>query len=170
MIDREYCRMMAAYNRWMNERVYALCAGLDDADRRRDMGAFFRSVDGTLNHLLWADLIWLSRFTGRPAPTTRIDEPVHDDFRELRSAREALDREILDWAEGIDPDWLGSPFTWTTATDGSEHTRPAWMLVAHYFQHQVHHRGQLTTLLMQLGQDPGVTDLPFMPAEDRPHA
>lgn len=167
MIDREYCRTQADYNHWMNERLYALCAALDDAERRRDLGAFFRSVDGTLNHLLWADLIWLSRFTGRPAPTTRIDEPVCADFASLRAARESLDREIDDWAAAIDEDWLAAPFTWTTSTDGSEHTRPAWLLVVHYFQHQVHHRGQLTTLLMQLGHDPGVTDLPFMPGAGR---
>lgn len=164
MIDREYCRTLAAYNRWMNERIYTLCANLADEERRRDLGAFFRSIDGTLNHLLWGDLIWLSRFTGRPAPTTRIDEPIHADFDSLRSAREGLDREILEWAETIDAEWLAAPFTWTASTDGSGHTQPAWLLVTHFFQHQTHHRGQVTTLLMQLGHDPGVTDLPYMPA------
>jgi len=163
MIDREYCRLLATYNQWMNQRIYGICADLDDAERRRDLGAFFRSIDGTLNHLLWADLMWLGRFTGRPAPTTGIDEPVHADFAALQSAREALDQEILDWAEAMDEDWLAGSFTWTTSTDGSEHTRPTWLLVTHFFQHQVHHRGQLTTLLMQLGHDPGVTDLPFLP-------
>lgn len=165
MIDREYCRLNADYNQWMNERVYALCAEIDDAERRRDVGAFFRSIDGTLNHLLWADLMWFGRFIGRPTPATRIDEPVHDDFDTLRAARAEHDREILDWAQTIDADWLAAPFTWTTSTDGSEHSRPAWTLVAHFFQHQIHHRGQLTTLLMQLGHDPGVTDLPFMPSQ-----
>lgn len=170
MIDREYCTTMAAYNRWMNERLYALCANLDDAHRQRDMGAFFGSIHGTLNHLLWGDLMWLSRFTGRPRPETAIDEPVHDDFADLRNAREAVDRDILDWVATIDEDWLAAPFTWTTSTDGSEHTGPAWLLVTHFFQHQIHHRGQLTTLLMQLGHDPGVTDLPFMAEADATHA
>lgn len=164
MIDRDYCTTMARYNQWMNERLYALCLQIDDAERRRDLGAFFRSIHGTLNHLLWADLMWLGRFTGRPKPSTRIDEPVHDDFGELRGAREAVDAEILEWVETIDVDWLGAPFTWISGTDRSERTQPAWLLVVHFFQHQTHHRGQLTTLLMQLGHDPGVTDLPWMPA------
>jgi len=164
MIDREYCSTMAHYNEWMNRRLYALCAELDDAERRRDLGAFFRSIHGTLNHLLWADLMWLSRFTGRPRPTTRIDEPVHDDFDTLRQDRALVDREILGWTDTIDAAWLAAPFTWVSGTDRNERTRPAWLLVVHLFQHQVHHRGQLTTLLMQLGRDPGVTDLPWMPA------
>ena len=164
MIDREYCRTLAQYNQWMNERLYGLCARIDDAERRRDMGAFFRSIHGTLNHLLWADLVWLSRFTGRPRPATAIDEPVHEDFDELRRARESVDAEILAWVEAVEDEWLAAPFTWVSGVDGTERTRPAWVLVTHFFQHQVHHRGQLTTLLMQLGHDPGVTDLPWMPA------
>ncbi|MDX1609050.1 MAG: DinB family protein [Halofilum sp. (in: g-proteobacteria)] len=163
MIDREYCVTLARYNRWMNERLYAICAGIDDATRRRDMGAFFRSIHGTLNHLLWGDLVWLSRFTGRERPATAIDEPVHDDFETLRVARASVDAEILDWARRIDPEWLAAPFTWFSGVDRSEHKQPAWILVTHLFQHQVHHRGQLTTLLMQLGHDPGVTDLPWLP-------
>ena len=164
MIDRDYGRLLARYNRWMNERLYSVCARIDDRERKRDLGAFFRSVHGTLNHLLWADLMWLSRFTGRPRPSTRIDEPLHDDFDELRRTRDAVDAEIFDWVETLEPDWLARPFTWVSGTDRSERTLPAWTLVVHFFQHQTHHRGQLTTLLMQLGHDPGVTDLPWMPA------
>lgn len=163
MIDREYCQTLARYNRWMNERLYALCADVDDAERRRDRGAFFGSIHGTLNHLLWVDHMWLHRFTGRPRPTTRIDEPVHDDFDELRRAREETDTEIDAWVADIDEEWLAAPFTWTSGIDKTEHTLPAWVLVTNLFQHQVHHRGQLTTLLSQLGLDYGITDLAFMP-------
>lgn len=167
MIDQPYCQLLARYNRWMNERLYALCADIDDAERRQDRGAFFGSIHGTLNHLLWADHMWLSRFTGRPKPATRIDEPVHDDFDELRRAREATDDEIDDWVAGIDDDWLAGPLIWTSGIDGRERNLPAWVAVTHFFQHQVHHRGQLTTLLSQLGLDYGITDLPFMPGVER---
>lgn len=166
MIDRDYCQTMARYNQWMNDRLYDLCAGIDDAERRRDRGAFFGSIHGTLNHLLWADHMWLHRFTGRPKPVTRIDEPVHDDFDELRAARTATDTEIHDWAATLDADWLAAPFTWASSTSKTERTQPAWLLAVHFFQHQVHHRGQLTTLLAQLGHDYGVTDLPWMPGAE----
>jgi uncharacterized damage-inducible protein DinB len=112
----------------MNERLYELCAGLPDTERQRDRGAFFKSVHSTLNHLLYGDRAWMSRFTGRD----------------------------LGWREPADE------FTYTRI-DGRTRTLPAWLLVAHMFNHQTHHRGQLTTLLSQLGVDPGATDLPWLP-------
>ncbi|HKJ88315.1 MAG TPA: DinB family protein [Gammaproteobacteria bacterium] len=163
MVDPEYCRTMAHYNQWMNERIYAACAGIPDADRRRDLGAFFGSLHGTLNHLVWGDGVWMSRFTGRPRPPGGPADEQCADFAELRAAREALDGEILAWAEGIDAAWLDGELSWTSGIDGTTRSRPAWVLAAHLFNHQTHHRGQATALMMQLGVDPGVTDLPWMP-------
>jgi uncharacterized damage-inducible protein DinB len=163
MIDTDYARTMAAYNRWMNQRLYALCRGIPDSERRRDRGAFFKSIHGTLNHLIYGDLAWLSRFTGEPAEVPPLGTELFDDFDALSSARTALDSRLLAWAGGLRNDWLQAPFTYTSKVDGSQRTRPAWLLVVHLFNHQTHHRGQLTTLLHQLGHDPGVTDLPFMP-------
>jgi len=158
MIDRHYCLLMAGHNRWMNQRLYALCAELPDADRRADRGAFFKSVHGTMHHLLSGDRAWLNRFRGLPA------EPLADDatFESLRAARDALDQEILEWAGSVDAAWLAADFSYRSWFSGA-HTRPAWTLVVHLFNHQAHHRGQLTTLLSQLGLDPGVTDLPMLP-------
>ncbi|MFA9462232.1 DinB family protein [Thiohalorhabdus sp. Cl-TMA] len=163
MIDREYCLTMARYNRWMNERIYERCTEIPEADRRRDLGAFFGSIHGTLNHLLWGDGVWMSRFTDRPRPEGGAADEQFSDFRALRTAREALDGEILAWAEGVDAAWLRGEVSWTSGIDGATRSRPAWILAAHVFNHQTHHRGQVTTLMMQLGYDPGVTDLPWMP-------
>lgn len=163
MIDRDYCVTLARYNRWMNERLYAACADIPDVDRKRDLGAFFGSLHATLNHLLWADGVWLSRFTGRPRPAGGPAAEQHADFDELRAARAAMDDEILAWAEGVDASWLASELTWTSGADGATRSRPAWVLAVHLFNHQTHHRGQATTLMRQLGVDPGVTDLPWMP-------
>jgi len=157
---------MARYNRWMNGRIYAACAVIPEDERRRDMGAFFGSIHGTLNHLLWGDTVWMSRFTGRQRPVGGPAEEMYADFDELRSAREAMDAEILDWAEGIDEEWLARELSWTSGVDATTRTQPIWFLAAHLFNHQTHHRGQLTTLLMQLGNDPGVTDLPWLPGMD----
>jgi uncharacterized damage-inducible protein DinB len=163
VIDPAYCRLLARYNRWMNQRLYAACAGLDDAQRKQDRGAFFGSIHGTLNHLLVGDTAWMNRFTGQPLGGLHARAELHADFRDLRAARERLDAEILDWAAAIRQSWLEADFTYTSMVDGGSHTRPAWQLVTHLFNHQTHHRGQLTTLLFQLGIDPGVTDLPAMP-------
>lgn len=161
---------MAAYNRWMNERVYAACAPIPDAERKRDRGAFFKSIHGTLNHLLFGDRAWLGRFLGadRNDPSGRFYAPrtdaiLFEDFDALRAERAWLDEEIARWAAGLTETWLAADFTWTSGIDGKTRTFPAWLLVTHMFNHQTHHRGQLTTLLSQLGIDPGATDLPWMP-------
>jgi uncharacterized damage-inducible protein DinB len=153
---------MAAYNEWMNQRLYALCAEIPDAVRKQDRGAFFRSIHGTLNHLLFGDRIWMGRFTDQPFPA-RIGEELYSDFNQLRQERERTDRQIRDWTQQLSPEWLRQPFTYTSGVDGKTRTLATWVLVTHLFNHQTHHRGQLTTLLSQLGYDPGVTDLPWLP-------
>ena len=163
MIDADYCRTLAEYNRWMNERIYALCTRLPEEERRRDRGAFFASIHGTLNHLVYADVTFLSRFTGDPEEAPPLGVELYADFTELAQVREQLDQRLLGWASGLDETWLRSPFTYTSKVDGLTRTLPAWLLAVHLFNHQAHHRGQLTTLLSQMGHDPGITDLPFMP-------
>lgn len=162
MSAAEHYALMARYNRWMNGKLYAICAGIPDAERKRDRGAFFRSIHGTLNHLLFGDTVWMGRFQKRDIPTTIIME-MHADFGELRAAREAMDARIIDWTLTLTPQWLAAPFRFTSNVDRKTRTLPASALVAQLFNHQTHHRGQLTTLLMQYGIDPGVTDIPFLP-------
>jgi len=152
----------ARYNQWMNEKTYAVCAGIDDGERRRDRGAFFKSIHGTLNHLLFGDRAWMGRLTGRPYPNAPMGVDLYDDFQELRTARAAMDQDILDWTAGLTEAWLCEPLTWTSGVDGLTRTRPRWLLASHLFNHQTHHRGQLTTLLCQMGYGVGPTDLPWM--------
>lgn len=164
MITPDYARLMAAYNGWMNLRLYAACASIADDERKRDRGAFFKSIHGTLNHLLYGDRSWMSRFLGRDLGWKGPADELYADFGELRRAREELDRVIVQCAAGITPAWLSEDFTYTSKIDGRRRTLKAWVLVSHMFNHQTHHRGQLTTLLSQPGIDPGVTDLPWLPA------
>ena len=162
MITSEYCSTMAAYNRWMNERLYALCAGLSDQERKEDRGAFFKSIHSTLNHILVIELALLARFAGTPINIEFGVDP-YEDFDELRSAREELDQRIAEWAADITPELLSEPHTFVSKVDGASHTMPAWILATQLFNHATHHRGQITTLLSQMGLDIGTTDLPFMP-------
>lgn len=154
---------LAEYNHWMNQKLYAICADIPDAKRKEDLGAFFRSIHGTLNHILIGDRLWMGRFTQQPF-VAKLDQELYADFDELRRERDRTDRDILHWATQLSTDWLAAPFTFTSVSRAESYTRPAWLLVTHFFNHQTHHRGQLTTLLTQLGYDPGVTDLPYTPA------
>lgn len=163
MIDPTLYRTFARYNAWMNNKLYRACGDIDDGERKRDRGAFFGSIHSTLNHLLFGDRMWMKRFTGRPYETRPVGQDLFDDYSALRQAREEMDHDILDWTEGLTAEWLAGDITWTSGIDGRARSRPCWLLVSHMFNHQTHHRGQVTTLLSQSGIDIGVTDLPWMP-------
>jgi uncharacterized damage-inducible protein DinB len=159
----QLARLMAAYNRWMNERLYAVCGELSDAERRQDRGAFFRSIHGTLNHLLLADNLWLSRFGERPFEVRSLDQELCADFGALRSEREATDRRIDAWVSGLNDATLAAELQYTSLARPGVKRVPTWIAVTHFFNHHAHHRGQLTTLLSQCGKDYGVTDVIGVP-------
>ena len=108
MISVEYCRLLARYNRWMNERLVAALDALPDAERKRDRDAFFGSIHRTLDHIVWADLTWLGRFTGTPHGVPAYGADVHGDFAALARAREDADRDVLGWAGALSDAWLAS--------------------------------------------------------------
>lgn len=163
MIDVEYVRLLSRYNRWMNERLYAAASTLTDAERKTDRRAFFGSIHRTLAHLLWADRVWLGRFVGSPHPVAAYGADEHPGFAELAREREQADLAILDWAGRLTDAWLGSTLEYRAASDGKLRRLPAWIAASHLFNHGTHHRGQVTTLLMQAGVDPGATDLAALP-------
>jgi uncharacterized damage-inducible protein DinB len=160
---RNQFQLMARYNQWMNRKLYAVCAGIADEKRRQDLGAFFKSIHGTLNHLLYGDRSWMGRFVGQPFKVTVIGQDLYADFADLRRERELTDETIVAWSQTLDPQWLNSDFEYTSNVDGKTRVLPTWVLVMHMFNHQTHHRGQVTTLMKQLGHDPGETDVPWMP-------
>ncbi len=167
MIENGYARRMARYNRWQNDNLYGSAERLADAERRRDRSAFFGSIHGTLAHLLWGDLAWMHRFdpSSPPAPA-RPDNAgftgLWPEWLELRRHRTAFDDGIVSWADGLTSEWLADDLTWTSSDGKRTSTAPKWMLVAHMFNHQTHHRGQLHCLLTQAGVRPGDTDLTLL--------
>ena len=164
----EYARVLARYNRWMNDKLYAVAEALTDAERKQDRGAFFGSIHRTLNHLLLADRVWLGRLTGTaledgemgPGGIRTLDQELYQDFDELRRERAKTDAEIEAFVAGLTEDKLSGNLRYLRR--GVVNEFPLWHAIAQLFNHQTHHRGQVTTLLMQAGRDPGVTDLVAM--------
>lgn len=164
MISVDYVRTMAAYGTWMNSRLMQACTAIPAEDRSRDLGAFFKSLHGTLDHILWADLIWMSRFGGTEAPKPAGEALFCPDWEDLVARRAEADAHIAHWAaQTVTAEWLAAPLSWVTRFNPARWSQPAWVAVTHMFNHATHHRGQATTLMMQLGVDPGVTDLPALP-------
>ena len=159
----EHARLLAEYNAWMNGKLYAACAALSDEERKLDRGAFFRSIHGTLNHLLLADSVWMGRFEGRPFAFRSLDQELYTSFDELWTQRTQLDERISAWVAGLSDAALAGKLQFTSAITKRTHAPALWKVVAHFFNHQTHHRGQLTALLSQAGVDYGVTDLFLLP-------
>jgi uncharacterized damage-inducible protein DinB len=154
---------MTEYNRWMNEKVYAACATLSDEERKRDRGAFFKSIHATLNHLVWADNSWLARFERRTWATAPLGQDTFTDFEALRAARAEMDEELLAWGRSVTPEWLNGSMTLVSKIYRFTQDHPRWVLVTQMFNHQTHHRGQVHAMLTAAGVDVGPTDLPVLP-------
>ncbi|MFA7241130.1 MAG: DinB family protein [Sulfuricellaceae bacterium] len=151
------------YNQWINRKLFSVCEAIPDSDRKKDMGAFFRSIHGTFNHLLVADRLWMSRFANSPFDFQALDQELFSDFVELRAEREITDQAISRWIRSLTEAELGATITYTSVVMGKELKFSLADALLHFFHHQTHHKGQLTTLISQLGYDFGVTDLICMP-------
>jgi len=140
-------RMFAAYNAWCNERLYDAAATLTDADYRADRGAFFKSLHGTLNHLLVGDRIWMNRFTGEGELPNSLDAILYDDFAHLRAARRAEDMRISRYIGGLTDADLSRTIRYRTFSNPANIEQQLAPALDHFFNHQTHHRGQAHALL-----------------------
>jgi uncharacterized damage-inducible protein DinB len=161
MIDKTYLTTMAKYNSWQNRSLYTAAATLSDDARRQERGAFFGSIHTTLNHLLWADKTWLARFTGGPlfAVSSKDGLSLYKDFGELKRERDATDTAIENWARDLDPQWLEGDLFWFSGLLNRDVSMNKKHLVAHFFNHETHHRGQVHAMLTMAGAKPEDTDL-----------
>jgi len=140
----------AGYNAWCNERLYDAAAKVSDADYRRDRGAFFKSLHGTLNHLLLGDVIWMQRFTGEGMLPKTLDEILHDDFATLRAERRAMDDRISRYVGGLSEADLARPIRYRTFVNPVGIEQVLAPALDHFFNHQTHHRGQAHALLSSI--------------------
>ncbi|OJA04881.1 DinB family protein [Halomonas sp. QHL1] len=163
--------LMASYNHWMNAKVYDAASKLSAAELTQERGAFFGSIFGTLNHIAVADTIWLKRFATHPSSTARtlavmidlptperLDHVMFDDLVGLKAHRQWLDTVIINWVAALTDDDLSTMLSYHN-TKGVASKRHYSSLIVHFFNHQTHHRGQVSTLFSQAGVDIGITDM-----------
>ncbi len=166
MIDAAYVQMMARYNAWQNRWVFAAVDGVSAADREADRGLFWGSMRATLSHLMWGDLMWMSRFDGGEGPSRPLTETGNAyGWPELFAERPMLDARIAAWAADVREDALQGDLVWWSGAAQRELAKPYAMCVVHFFNHQTHHRGQVHAALTALGVKTDDTDIPFMPEE-----
>jgi uncharacterized damage-inducible protein DinB len=143
--------MVAGYNAWANGRIYEAAAQLPDSDYRANHGAFFKSLHGTLNHLLAGDRIWMKRFTRDGDAPSALDVILCETLPDLWAARQREDRRICDFADGLDDAALRQRFRYTTITNPATVEQELGAALDHFFNHQTHHRGQAHCILSMIG-------------------
>ncbi|WP_170769694.1 DinB family protein [Ruegeria lacuscaerulensis] len=167
MITAAYVQEMARYNRWQNSQLKEFFSALTTEELNRERGAFFGSILGTANHLLWGDWIWMSRFDGGEGPDGGIPEStaICADVDEWVALRDVVDARIEGWVTSLKDEALSGPFTWFSAAKQADVTKPYAQCVMHFFNHQTHHRGQIHKMLTETGSAAPVSDLVFLPQE-----
>jgi len=159
---RDHFDLFARYNHWANQTLYSAVATLPPEEIGRDRNGFFRSILGTLNHILVGDRIWLARMRGEEYGWFRsLDQTLHSDFIELREARETTDRCILDLVPALP---LAGDLAYANSR-GEPCSVPRSLVLGHFFNHQTHHRGQVHGMLSQAGANPPALDLLYFPRD-----
>ena len=151
--------MFAGYNSWANARIYEAAALLTDTDYRADRGAFFKSMHGTLNHMVVADRIWMHRFTGTGDAPTALNAILYDDFASLGAARRAEDARIARYIDGLSDADFARPLRYRTIVNPATIEQELSPALDHFFNHQTHHRGQAHGLLTAITGDAPSLDL-----------
>ena len=165
-MDCAYFRRFARYNAWANRQLYDACAALDVDEFHRPRPAFFGSISRTLNHILAGDRVWLSRFERTALDVTSLDQVLHAEFAALRRAREAEDARITAYAAGLNDGVLDGVLEYHSMTGGKTRAPLRWA-IAHFFNHQTHHRGQAHCLLSATPVGPPPLDLIYFLREDQ---
>ncbi|MDW4496400.1 DinB family protein [Sulfitobacter sp. D35] len=168
MIAPGYVVTMARYNAWQNGQITQAFKTMHAADLYVDRGAFFGSLLGTANHLLWGDRMWMSRFdrsVTRPEGGIKESPGLCESVDAWAAARDEMDGRIKSWAKGLQDADIKGDLTFFSGALGREATVPMWRCVTHMFNHQTHHRGQIHAMLTAAGATAPVSDLFMMPQE-----
>ncbi len=165
MITNEYLQTLSRYNQWQNNEIFKTADTLSDNQRNECHGAFWGSIIGTLSHIYWADQIWLSRFDIIEAPEVGIKESsiYLSDWNILKSKREALDQQLIDWCDNFDEGIIKGNLEFFSGVLQKTVEIPISTVFTHFFNHQTHHRGQVNALLSLHSKKTGDTDLFLMP-------
>jgi len=162
---RDYFHRFALYNRWANARLYEAVGRLTPEAFVAPRSGFFPSIMRTLNHILVADKVWLSRLTGQPHGLTALDQVIHESFSALNAERAIEDKRIIACVEGIGDEAFGQMLRYRTMTDGKETETEIGATLTHLFNHQTHHRGQVHAMLSSTDVSPPPRDFIYFQRE-----
>jgi uncharacterized damage-inducible protein DinB len=157
MVTRELLCLLFQYNQWADRRMLDACSALTNEQFTRDLGSSFRSVRDTMVHLYGAEWVWNERIHGR-SPSSLVAGTGFPDLASVRAKLEEIDSYYLDYVTRITPQELERVIHYKSFA-GDEFSNPIWQTLHQLTNHASYHRGQIVTLLRQLGAKPVTTDL-----------
>ena len=157
-MDLPYFRALARYNRWANGVLFEACTKLPQEEYFKTRLAFFKSIHGTLNHILLVDRIWLGRATAKPVPPLPLNQILYGDFLGLKVARAAKDDTIVNALDNMSEGEAAKEMTFTRS-NGMTMSMEMRFMLGHMFNHATHHRGQVHDMLSQTALPPPSLDL-----------
>lgn len=155
---KQHFQMLANYNTLANRKLYEVCSQLSDAQRKQIRPAFFKSIHGTLNHIMIGDRIWMGRFKGQEMSSTGLDAILYHDFEILQKVRGLEDKNIEVFVSNLNEDFFSKTISYVN-NQGKAYKDPMALLLGHFFNHQTHHRGQIHDMLTQTEIAPPVLDM-----------
>ena len=149
---KDYFLNLAHYNKWANGKLFDVVSTLTSEEFESDCDVYFKSVKGTLNHLLVGDILWLSRLKGKPVSGLKLNDILYENLVDLTRARQELDADIIQVLSDVDDAFVESDLNYQS-TAGHEYTAPMQVVLGHMFNHQTHHRSHVHACLSRLGKD-----------------
>jgi uncharacterized damage-inducible protein DinB len=156
-MKRDYIEELYEYNQWANLRVLAAVSEITTDLFTRDMGNSFPSIRDTLTHILSAEWIWLRRWHGE-SPKAMLNASELSSLEVLKSRWSEIQRAQTEFIRSLTEDLLDGRIRYANIR-GEENEYPLWQMMQHVVNHSTYHRGQVTTMLRQLGAKPLSTDL-----------
>lgn len=159
MITPLYCQKMTQYNHWQNNGLREHVQSIHEDELRADRGLFFASILATLDHIVWADQLWLNRLDPSIEVPPRDGETGQQEWLALRPQ---VDSQLASWADALTQEDLEGEVVWTSQIYKKEFRTPRDLAITHLFNHQTHHRGQIHAALTAMGRKTMDTDIVFM--------
>jgi uncharacterized damage-inducible protein DinB len=163
MITPNFLETMALYNKWQNENLYEICDGLSDEQLRSNRGMFFDSIFKTLNHIINVDVTIHSIISTKTIPKFDPKLIPYPEYTDLRTARFEFDEKLFKESQKCSQAWLDEFFEFWSERLNRNRRMPRCFYYVQIFNHQTHHRSQITSELHKMGIDYGNTDLPYNP-------
>lgn len=145
---KTYFLMLTHYNQWANNKLFAVLEALSEAQLNQDCGAYFNSLIQTANHVLVGDFLWFERICGLQPSGYALDDVLYPDVQELIKVRKTHDQSLIDYVQVHDESAFHQPLTYIRRNQ--TYTEPLIEVLAHMFNHQTHHRGQMHNMVFQL--------------------